>query len=668
MPSDDFIPRGSTTQQAAPTPQAIGPDFIPRIRTKSTASPEIQQMVEEEMPGVKETLATGAHALPFLLGTGGAFLGGPAGAAVGSAAGSLADASLNSEDPLTPGQVAKTAAISGLGTYAGGKLLGPVEGKLATALVNTLFAKGMKTAQGDPGPQGLDNQVLDLGKDFASNLVLDAGGKFLVKGLIKKPGEEGVPLGTEAARQREQLRIGGEGPTTEHGTPPSSTAELGGSARTTAVANRNQAKAMEDRAFEIFRRQHAEANALKVQKLDHYEEGKVINPATGKADPVAVTKEVTINGPIYTAQTQLAAQEMMPQFDGFLKGESFQQLPDQIKTKYQRLASYVKDLSESTSILHNGKEADIPVKEFEAIKQAKTEINKAVGGKPGPNYPETGLIKLAKALDVDIDTSINQFWKDGPKAQAALETANRATQIRKSTFDTKENQKRVFGSFESGRTDTRIPGDNSQFFKEAYKSPEKAGRLIKTLESQGPEGSADFKQDYFDNQLLRNSFGADGTKYNPSKMIEMLEDPNGVGRVILTAPERNNLLRFARAAQAAGEDDTRAPSAVATAGEKVLISLGVAASRIATGSVAPARVAIAAKDFMQTIREKPQLGEVSGRLLKVRPESLEAQAQMKLVLKSLKGLPITVTANGTTREATIGDGGKIKFGSVSEQE
>lgn len=665
-PSEDFIPRIPNQEQIPPSSKTLsGPnlDFIPRTPRVKGGDPTANSVIDEEFKqGTKDFHKSVAHTLPLVLGIGGGMFAGPGGAAVGSATGSLVDSTISKEEPLTPGEALKIALLSGGSTYAGGKLLGPIEGRLAQALASTVFGKAVKTAQGDSGPSGM-GQVADFGTDFGLNLALGAGGELVAKGLGKNVPDLGTPLGSEASRQREQLRIG-TGPTTEQGKPSASSAELGASGRTTAVANRAQAKAMEDRAYGIFRTNHEEPNSMTVQKLVRYEESKVVGP-NGEKRMVPITEPATIKGAIPTAETTKFAAEVLPELEGWIKGDAYQKLPPAMQGKYIQLREWVKDLATPTTIVHNGEEVDLPMKEFETLKKAKSAINASVGGKPGPNFPEAGLKKLATVIDADQNFGVSQVWKNGAEAQRALEVANRSTQLRKGVFDTKENQSRVFGKFENGKIDTRLESDPSQFFKEAYTSPEKAKRLMGVLGQFDETKVADFKQDYFDNKLMRASFGPDNSKFQPNKMIEMLEDPNGVGRVILNADERNNLLRFARAAQASGDNESSVKNAFAVTGAKIAISMGSLVSKFALGTSAPGnyatRLAIASKDFLQAVKDKPQLGEVAARLLKVRPESLEAQSQMKLVLKALKGVPMSVTVGGTTRDATVGDGGRIQF-------
>lgn len=642
---------------------------MPQVTPQGTSKyipldPRVDKVIkEEEDQGTKDFHKSVAHTLPLVLGIGGGMFAGPGGAAVGSATGSLVDSTISKEEPLTPGEALKIALLSGGSTYAGGKLLGPIEGRLTQALASTVFGKTLKTAQGDSGPKGIGSQVADFGTDFGLNLALGAGGELVAKGLGKNVPDLGTPLGSEANRQREQLRIG-TGPTTEQGIPAKSSAELGTSGRATNVANRAQAKAMEDRAYGIFRTNHEEPNSMTVQKLIRYEESPIAGP-NGEKRMVPITEPATIKGAIPTAETTKFAAEVLPELEGWIKGDAYQKLPPAMQGKYIQLREWVKDLATPTTIVHNGEEVDLPMKEFETLKKAKSAINASVGGKPGPNFPEAGLKKLAAVIDADQNFGVSQVWKNGAEAQRALDVANRSTQLRKGVFDTKENQSRVFGKFENGKIDTRLESDPSQFFQEAYKSPEKAKRLMGVLGQFDETKVADFKQDYFDNKLMRASFGPDNSKFQPNKMIEMLEDPNGVGRVILNADERNNLLRFARAAQASGDNESSVKNAFAVTGAKIAISMGSLVSKFALGTSAPGnyatRLAIASKDFLQAVKDKPQLGEVAGRLLKVRPESLEAQSQMKLVLKALKGVPMSVTVGGTTRDATVGDGGRIQF-------
>jgi hypothetical protein len=119
------------------------------------------------------------------------------------------------------------------------------------------------------------------------------------------------------------------------------------------------------------------------------------------------------------------------------------------------------------------------------------------------------LLNLLKLLDEDIDESvlIGIGTPGHPGAQKLvrdLDTANAASRMRKTVYGM-EIQKKIYGKdAQSGKTDVRVPGDDSEVFKTAYQSPEKYQRFKIAL---GPENAHFLDQDYFDNELMPKGFG-----------------------------------------------------------------------------------------------------------------------------------------------------------------
>jgi hypothetical protein len=662
----EATPTTPTIPPPTPAPEpskfrAFGEGGLIKIPTQGTNLGKFEAEYQKQRDeGSSEITKAASQALPIVGGVGGAFLGGPVGAAIGTALGSGVNSKVqggSNADALID------ATIGGGTAYVGGAVLPSIESKIAAALAGTVFNKGagelrksisnIQHPDNTTEPDSAGSQGIDLMKDFGINLGLNLVGGAVTNKLNARGATPKEPLGNVANQTREQ--IVSPGPTQQSGVPSRSTTEYGADAIKSIKGSLAKSEAVEKKAFNNFRTNHVEPNTEKLTKLVGYEQGKIVDPKTGEAPLIPKFEEVEVKGPIYTANTQVLAQKVMPKLDEFMKGETFQQLPPNMQTKYTNLYATIKDLATPfEAVDKTGHPVQIPIKEWETLKEVRTQINDMVGGKPNPTFPQAGLKLVADELKKDIDLSIGSLWRNGPEAEKALAIANKATQFKKQVF-TKEIDKLQYGSYEDGKLDTRISGDPSEVFKAAYKSPEKAARLMKAL---GPNNQGYMKGDYFDNVLMNKGFGSNYSKFNPSAIVTELENPNSVSRTILNADERNNVLRFARAAKNMGDEQAKL-SSLSFLNGKFNINLGIAASRATTGSSIPARVVIGGLQLMEAVRDNKAMVDIGSRLIKIRPDSAEAQNASKLFLRGLRGAEVVLNINGEDRPATIGDNGKV---------
>jgi hypothetical protein len=649
---------GAQPTPPAPNANKFGEFGLGGLAPKITMSPEGEAAFSEQEKSGSALRDLGLPLLPIGLGLVGSTAG-PAGAAVGAATGQLMRSTLEKGAPLTPWEATKDAVVTGGSTYVGGKALGPLESKLGSAIVAALWGKGVDTAVNGPMldtpvPEQLGGLLKDIGLNYGLTLATEP----IAARMQRKANPAGVPLEQAVGELRTDLTGPKPQPQIPVPTPPKTRTEYARGGQAAIEGNLGKAKAIENRAWDTFRK-HATDNTAKLQKLVGYEQSKKINPQTLQYDLVPKIEDIEIKGPITMANSQKLAQDALPDLDAFMKGDSYSRLPDFAKQKYASLYGTLKNVAEGTKIIRNGQEVEVPLKEFETVKDIRTTINQSISGKPDPNFPQAKLKKLAEALGQDVDLSVQNFWKNGPQAMKDLDVANSATRLRRQNFQTSEIMRRMAGTQESGHMDTRVEADPDKFFQGVYKSPEQAARLMTAV---GKADAAYIKGDYLDNHLLPKAFGPNYSKFEPSKIINELENPNSSAREILTADERNNILRVMRAARASGQETgEKGNTAMTFLRDQAALNIGIAASRTLVGSSTPIRAAIGIKEFFEYVRNSKPAAEYAQRLLKVRPDSVEGQQAAKLFLRGVKGAIMTVTIDGKDRKAEVVDNGKLKM-------
>jgi hypothetical protein len=670
IPLDEIEKPNNTPTVATPQLPATG-KFIPLdisgTAPKVNLGPEGEAQYQQETGSIFRPLGP---ALPLGLGAIGA-LAGPTGAAVGATTGQLMRSTLEKGAPLSPTEAVTDVVATAPLTYVGGKLLGPLESKLGSALVSALWGKGVQTAVNpSPEPQDFSSQMADLATDFGLGLGLNvigsaAGNRIKAKGQAQK-----VPLGDAIGKIRDDIENSSPGLRTYDISedydnlairPAKTRTEYARAGQDAVRGNLGKSKGIENAAWSEFRNAHLKPNTEKLQKVTGYRDKITITPEdeafkkrTGAYPKEPILEDVEIEGPITMMETQKLAKEVLPRVDDFMKGESFTRLPDNVKSRYVHIYDTLKNVAEPFEAYVGGKEVSVPLKSYETVKEIRTVINDAVSGKPQANFPQAQLKRVAEQLGKDIETSMMNFWKDGPNAMTALDRANRATELRKRTFN-KEIDTRIYGK-PDGKLDVRTEADPDAFFRQAYQSPERAKRLMTAM---GADNHEHIKGDYIDNYLLPKAFGKGGTKFNPTAAIDELKNPNSSGREILNAGERNNLLRVLEAARATGEDVES--HGLTFLKDHAVLNLGIAASRATTGSSMPARVIIGLKEYFQYVRGSKPVADYTQRLIKIRPDSAEAEASAKLLMKGLAGVPLSIQLNGESYQGTVGENGKIKF-------
>lgn len=661
MPSDDVIPFGQVGAKKPPQtqlPTSVG-DVIPFNAVKpkfQAATPKIgDEIRQREAEGESEFNAgIRRFAMPVAGGIGGFLAAGPPGAVVGATTAGLVNDVADKGSPLTPGEALGSTALNAGTQLVGGRMLQalpvmkPLQERLAHAFMNTILQTGIRegseefSGQEQP-PFDLGTKAIDFGKDFGLNLGFDVGMRGVAKGahrLVngKVVSEPGVPLGEELARTREQ--IGPVGPSQQTGVPAQSRTTYGQQGQARVRGKLAESEATEKALFDNFRKQHVGKN---VETLDIVTGYDTQTDPGGNTIQVPRTRPRKIEGPIYTANTAKLAGEPLKQLDAFMKGEDFESLPPEMKTKYSEVRQALRKLVTGQKIVYQGQEINMPILEWETAKEIRTQIAAGAGGKATRNFSDELLTKIAKSLGDDINFSVGTGWRNGPQAMRALEMANSATELQKQTFN-KEIKSKLYGRHEYGSLDPRTDGNPEDFFKAGYNSRSKFQR---TREALGEENAYVQSRDYFDNYLMRKAFGPNMNKFNPDTIINELEDVNSSSRDAFNAGERNNILRFARAAKAS-MSDTEASSnrTMSILKDRAILVLTGGAARIAgvPSAGAAVRVAIGAKELLNEIKDNKQLSDIAQRLIKINPNTAEAQAGSKLLLKALGGTTLQVMA------------------------
>ncbi len=628
--------------------------------------------------GQHGVLAEGANlasgAFPLIGGALGA-VGGPGGAAVGAGTGAvvrdLVQSNMQGQPTPSFGQQALSfgtnAALAGVGgevsSLAEGAFGSGIQGRLAAALANSVIGQGAKSTENIFSDQKSDTSAAALGKDALANLGFDIIGGKLVKTAVSHLTPEGrssqprtITLGEGMGQIREQARIG-EGPVQPEGVPSKNRVELGTEGRKSIKENMKGVIQLERTQRKAFDDLHVKNNIVDIpQKGAEVDTG--LKDAQGNSITRNEPKVATIEGPIYTNEATLKAVQFAPTISKFINGAEFESLTPYQQKRFKELDDNITKLITGTPKLNpGGTETSIPVLNYKTAKEMKTIISQTAGAKVSKTLAEGGLTELAKALDKDIDSSVAN-WKGGQSALQLLNEANATSKFKKDVFN-KEILTRLHGKNSvTGQTDPRVEGDASQMFKKAYTSPEAAERMMNAL---GEENHGVLKQDYIDNQLT-SKMHTKG-KFTPENIINELEDPNSVSRTILSAPERNGMLRLMRAAKNSNVDG---------AGLKFhenMISIGVGKGAYLLGLKGGPGVAQAAQgaarigtaEFFHSLQEKPELAEWASRLVKIPSNSTEGEILTKKLLRGLRGATVTVDVNGKEKEGELTETGKVKF-------
>lgn len=697
MPQSKFVPFDESSTTTTPPKIVVKPDgskFIPfdldTIKPKfKPATPEVGAAIaQQEGAAEDEFLKTLRRPLLNMGGTAiGGILGGGPGAGVGAATGALVNETLDKGAPLTPGEATRTALFTGIPTAVGGAAINamptmkPIQERLAQALMNTILVNATRKAEqgfsGEPQePQSFGSQMGDFATDFGLNLAVGEGVRLGARGINwsanklqgKNQPNPGNPLSLEVNRLREQVGQG-QLPPTKEGISARSSQEYGGEGNKSIRENEKASRKLTSRLFTSFRENQAEPSAIAVQRVKGFEKSKVAD-AMGQYHDVPIVETERISGPIYVDKTvQDTVVPALEKLENWMKGPYYTKLPPEMQLPYKNTYDDLRKIAKGMDVMRNGQIEKAHIMGWETVKEIRTQINKGANATADKDYPKALLSQVEKALGQDIDYSLG-FWANPDQARRHLALAKKAHELHEQTYNM-DVMKRVYGNWEHGGSrDPRIDANPEELFKKGYTSRSHAQRVREAL---GPERQYLQSRDYLDNYLLPKAFGPNYSKFKPDAIINELENVNSSSRDILSADERNNILRLARAARAAGGsevgiDDPKAldkiralhfwqDQAVLTGGNVLGKAMGV--PMLGRG----VRVVIHASDLWQGAKDNKKVVDIASRLLKIGPETAEAQAGTKLLLKSLAGMTVSImTANGV-KQAVIQENGQAKLDS-----
>lgn len=561
----------------------------------------------------------------------------------------------NKTTPMSPKEqlmelgsnAAMGAAGSALGAGAG-VLARAIRNKAAEPIVRTLFKihnpaqLEMTQAASEILPQ------LSVGQSTGSDLA--KGAERLFAGGAKKELEAGqqTALRDIASKTGSQLR---------ENVAPLTSQEAGAAGQKVVAGRMEQAKKIRQGLYNKFESQHVAQNSVDIPQITGYQQGPPVLDAAGNniSKPIPITQNITIKGAVGTPSATQFAAEIKPQIDALTSGEEFKSLLPYQQSGLLKAKQAINKLTSGVKTLGpDGKEVNLPIMEWAAAKGIKSDINSGIGAKVLPDREQAILGKIATALDEDVKSSV-AHW--GPQASAALEKANAANAYEKKTF----NDEIVNKVFKGGNKFD--PEDPSQFFSKAFESPETTERLKAAL---GQKNFNLIKGHYFDNELMPKIFDSKTGNFNSNALLDELNNPNSTIHNVYNAEERSGLKKFALAARTVAPDTSKAGLwTVAVRGGLALMRLGGAVAGISSHNVgfpaAEVGLEIGMHDFAKNILLNPRYAAIAARLTKVPPNSAEANAGMKMLLKTLgsAGAVATLKTAEGDKQVQITEAGKI---------
>ncbi len=545
---------------------------------------------------------------------------------------------------------------------------GPIKDAMWRALMGATAGQALRT--GEEGIAGVEPDknasfgggTIDFAKDFGLNLMLDAatqglvrGGNRLINGKVVTPEPTGQTLQQGADQIRTELsRSGRIGPLPDPNamqTPsvvqkPHSQATYGKGVNKVVRGGKAFSEENENRFFNVVREEYAKPATLEFEGVSQY---NIEDDGTGHQRIIPTsTHPIKIVGAIPTLNTLPLATEQLKQVDKWMSGESYAALPAEMKPKFIAIRSALKKLVDGQTILDDGEVKTVPIMEWETAKEIRTQINTDSGSKMVKDFPDKMFGEINEALRKDIEFGVTNWWPNGKEAMQTLEMANAATELQKETYNRKVLNKVSGPNDVTGAKDFRKAPDPEQVLKASYTNPSEARRIAEAV---GAEDRHLLSRGYFDGHLMKKAFGDNYNKFNPDFIINELESTDNSGRVYLNATERNNILRFAKAAKAAAlveEAGTKGEQAhartVSFMGRQAVIHLTpLVAKAMGMPILGPAvRFTVGIHEIMSALKESKPLTDIASRLIKIDPNTAEAQSGLKLLLKGLQGVPVTV--------------------------
>jgi hypothetical protein len=530
--------------------------------------------------------------------------------------------------------------------------------RIYSSAASKMFEGSGKVPPGGPEAAeslGLEPSVGQRTGSFLANLLENSfAGKEKIAKEIQQTGKLQLKLGDISQG------IGGE----LAGAP---TAVQGTAAQNAIKNNYVAAKAVTKSLYNNFENTHLAANSPEFNIVTGTEDDRWTDPngvSNGSPNtPIIQRKQIV--GPIPTPNAAAEYQNVLkPQIDDWLSGDSFKTLRPEDQAKVQNLKKNLDAIGNGTTIIgQDGNPVTLPLKDYQTVKATITSLNDKFFNIAAPNAIQATMKKMASLLDKDMDNGV-ATWQNGAQATADLERAKAASQLQKKVFNPQ-----VLNAVYPNET-TGVPANPDTAFETAYQNPTNAREFMTAL---NPQNQQFMKSDYLDNKLTPMLWDEANSKWTPEKVINELSDQNSPSRAILTDPERQGILNFARAAQTVAPKPSGLTGyALMLAQGRIILHTASAATAVAVGAStghalygAGAGLAFefGMKDFANNVLLNPPLARNAARLLKVPPGSAEAVARTKLMMLGMKGAQVAVNTSQGQQQGTVTDGGKIKLAS-----
>ncbi len=427
-----------------------------------------------------------------------------------------------------------------------------------------------------------------------------------------------------------------------------------------------------DAKYDAFRKNYVEPNT-------HAFVREVPNPKAGQAaqildsngrptvEPPTIKEDFTVQGPIVMGKASAYAKEIKAKIDGFVGDENFKNLPDKTRENFGNLKKVIDNLTEGTTISdHAGNTMQVPVKEWEAVKQWRTDVGKVTAADEKIGLAKGTLGKLSGLLGEDIETSVGKLWgSNSADALKSLKDANTAHQEWNEIF-TPGLRRKIFGRGQNPNL-ARIGGnskiidqeklaDPATLYNGIAQSPEIARQFVSAFGS----GKENIAKGSVLGSLIDKATNSANNSFSADALINQLKAPGY--RELYTSSERDGITNFLRQIR------TMDPSTLSGnrgIGYKEGLfhlttpALGAAMGHPIEGLALQAGVELTTRQFAQKVLLNPRLARIAAQLPYQAAGSTQAGLLTSQLMKGMTGLVITATINGNQEQRRIDDKGQL---------
>ncbi len=377
-----------------------------------------------------------------------------------------------------------------------------------------------------------------------------------------------------------------------------------------------------------------------------------------KGAPITEDRQIAL--PIHLGTTSSWVQTEGQQINKLLSPDDFENLPPALQSSYNKVKSVLKDAANPTEImLPDGSTQMIPFKEYDAVKEARTQLGYLLKNAEG--IKKKLYTGLRDVLDQDISSTLKAVDPSG-NAQGLKNSADVAFGVHQDVIEPVMN--RVY------KTDPALKQyqDPQEMFKNADTDPAIARQLraafrptdlpiLKTgMMSQAIDGAYDSATGLTNVDQLINKITSPGSPYKsvftPSELTNM---------EIMLRGMRSQTPNALQSGRSLGFHAGHIALAAISGGAGALTGHDTS-SRVEGAVLGAGVILIAPSQFVNRVLLNPTYARIAAQLPKVTAGSQEASLMTKTLLKgALRGTQVLV-ANGTDAEPTkalIGNDGSI---------